>query len=119
MLTTGVDVQTLKNVVLVRTIHSMTEYKQIIGRGTRVCDDYRKLYFNLLDYIGSATRLFADPKFDGGPALVTEEQMDETEESVGRPTVVEGEPTEEEPEEHPIGEDTLPPDGREQPPRKY
>ena len=68
MLTTGVDVPTCKNIVIVRVINSMTEFKQIIGRGTRVRDDYGKLYFNILDYTGSATRLFADPDFDGDPA---------------------------------------------------
>ncbi len=78
LLTTGVDVQTCKNVVIARMINSMTEFKQIIGRGTRVRDDYGKLYFNILDYTGSATRLFADPDFDGEPALITEEEMDET-----------------------------------------
>src|ERR1039458_3438937 len=69
---------TCKNVVLVRVINSMTDFKQIIGRGTRVRDDYGKLYFNILDYTGSATRLFADPDFDGEPALVSEEKMDES-----------------------------------------
>src|ERR1019366_4692082 len=78
MLTTGVDVQTCKNIVLARVINSMTEFKQIIGRGTRVRDDYGKLYFNIIDYTGSATRLFADPDFDGEPALVSEEKMDES-----------------------------------------
>jgi type I restriction enzyme R subunit len=77
LLTTGVDVQTCKNIVIARIINSMTEFKQIIGRGTRVKDDYGKLYFNILDYTGSATRLFADPDFDGEPALVTVEEMDE------------------------------------------
>jgi len=76
MLTTGVDVQTCKNIVLTRVINSMTEFKQIIGRGTRVRDDYGKLYFNILDYTGSATRLFADPEFDGEPVRITEEEMD-------------------------------------------
>src|SRR5206468_11532599 len=61
MLTTGVDVQTCKNIVIARVINSMTEFKQIIGRGTRVRDDYGKLFFNILDYTGSATLLFADP----------------------------------------------------------
>ncbi len=61
MLTTGVDMPTCKNVVLLRIINAMTEFKQIIGRGTRVRDDYGKLFFNILDYTGSATRLFADP----------------------------------------------------------
>jgi type I restriction enzyme R subunit len=77
MLTTGVDVPTCRNIVLTRVINSMTDFKQIIGRGTRVRDDYGKLYFNILDYTGSATLLFADPDFDGEPALITEEEMDE------------------------------------------
>ena len=67
LLTTGVDAPTCKNVVLVRVINSMTEFKQIIGRGTRVREDAGKLYFNIIDYTGSATRLFADPAFDGDP----------------------------------------------------
>ena len=54
----------------------MVEFKQIIGRGTRVRDDYGKLFFNILDYTGSATRLFADPEFDGEPALISEEEID-------------------------------------------
>jgi type I restriction enzyme R subunit len=77
MLTTGVDVPTCKNVVLLRVINSMTEFKQIIGRGTRVRDDYGKLWFNILDYTGSATRLFADPDFDGDPIAETESPIEE------------------------------------------
>lgn len=77
LLTTGVDAPTCKNVVLARIVGSMTEFKQIIGRGTRVRDDYGKLYFSILDYTGSATRLFADPDFDGEPALATQEQIDD------------------------------------------
>ena len=77
LLTTGVDAPTCKNIVLVRVINSMTEFKQIIGRGTRVRDDYGKLWFSILDYTGSATRLFADPEFDGDPALATEEGMNQ------------------------------------------
>ena len=76
LLTTGVDVPTCKNVVLARVINSMVEFKQIIGRGTRVRDDYGKFFFNILDYTGSATRLFADPEFDGEPALISEEEID-------------------------------------------
>jgi len=75
LLTTGVDAPTCKNVVLARVVGTMTEFKQIIGRGTRVRDDYGKLYFSILDYTGSATRLFADPEFDGDPALITEEEI--------------------------------------------
>src|SRR5206468_5891672 len=82
LLTTGVDAPTCKNIVLVRVVNSMTEFKQMIGRGTRVRDDYGKLYFNILDYTGSATRLFADPDFDGDPALITEEEMNEAGEIV-------------------------------------
>jgi type I restriction enzyme R subunit len=77
LLTTGVDAPTCKNIVLARVVNSMTEFKQMIGRGTRVRDDYNKLYFNILDYTGSATRLFADPDFDGDPVLITEEQVNE------------------------------------------
>lgn len=77
LLTTGVDAPTCKNVVLARVVGSMSEFKQIIGRGTRVRDDYGKLWFNILDYTGSATRLFADPGFDGEPARITEEMLDE------------------------------------------
>ena len=77
MLTTGVDAPTCKNVVLARVVGSMTEFKQIIGRGTRLEDEYGKFFFNIIDYTGSATRLFADPDFDGEPALITEEQIDD------------------------------------------
>jgi len=77
LLTTGIDAPMCKNIVLARVVGSMTEFKQIIGRGTRVRDDYGKLYFNILDYTGSATRLFADPEFDGDPALISEVQVDE------------------------------------------
>ncbi|MBV8226514.1 MAG: DEAD/DEAH box helicase, partial [Verrucomicrobia bacterium] len=76
LLTTGLDAPTCKNVVIARVIGSMTEFKQIIGRGTRVRDDYGKLWFSILDYTGSATRMFADPNFDGDPVLVTETQID-------------------------------------------
>ncbi len=78
LLTTGVDIPTCKNIVIARVVNSMVEFKQIIGRGTRVRDDYDKYYFNIIDYTGSATRLFADPDFDGEPAFVTEQEMTET-----------------------------------------
>jgi type I restriction enzyme R subunit len=77
LLTTGVDAPTCKNIVLARVVGSMSEFKQIIGRGTRVRDDYGKLWFNILDYTGSATRLFADPAFDGDPVRLTEEELKE------------------------------------------
>jgi type I restriction enzyme R subunit len=77
LLTTGVDAPTCKNVVLARVIGSMSEFKQIIGRGTRLRDDYGKLWFNIVDYTGSATRMFADKDFDGEPTRITEEVVDD------------------------------------------
>lgn len=77
LLTTGVDAPTCKNVVLARVMNSMTEFKQIIGRGTRIRADYGKVYFNILDYTGSATRNFADPAFDGYPDIEAEIEIDE------------------------------------------
>lgn len=88
LLTTGVDIPTCKNVVIVKVINSMTDFKQTIGRGTRVRDDYGKLYFTILDYTGSATRLFADPEFDGEPALITEEEINNRGDVVGTPTSI-------------------------------
>jgi type I restriction enzyme, R subunit len=78
LLTTGLDAPTCRNVVLVRLVNSMVEFKQIIGRGTRVRDDYGKLWFNILDYTGTATRNFADPDFDGDPAFATQDEIDES-----------------------------------------
>jgi type I restriction enzyme R subunit len=63
LLTTGIDAPTCKNVVLARVVNSMTEFKQIIGRGTRLREDYGKLWFSIIDYTGSATKNFADPDF--------------------------------------------------------
>jgi type I restriction enzyme R subunit len=75
LLTTGVDAPMVKNVVLFRVINSLTDFKQIIGRGTRVRADEGKFYFTILDYTGSATKLFADPDFDGEPARIVEVEM--------------------------------------------
>ncbi|WP_233980514.1 EcoAI/FtnUII family type I restriction enzme subunit R [Pectobacterium versatile] len=71
LLTTGVDAKTCKLIVLDQSINSMTEFKQIIGRGTRLREDYQKLYFTIMDFKG-ATRLFADPDFDGEPVVIYE-----------------------------------------------
>jgi type I restriction enzyme R subunit len=76
LLSTGVDIPTCQNIVLFRLVNSMTEFKQIVGRGTRVREDKDKLFFTILDYTGSATRNFADPEFDGEPPLITEEEID-------------------------------------------
>ena len=71
LLSTGVDVQTCRLIVLDREVGSMTEFKQIVGRGTRVHEDTHKLYFTLIDFRG-ATSHFADPAFDGEPVQVYE-----------------------------------------------
>ncbi|KAI5912629.1 EcoAI/FtnUII family type I restriction enzme subunit R [Thauera sp. 2A1] len=76
LLTTGVDAKTCKLIVLDQNINSMTEFKQIIGRGTRLREDYQKLYFTIMDFKG-ATRLFADPDFDGEPVVIYEPKPDE------------------------------------------
>ncbi|MDR2787965.1 MAG: DEAD/DEAH box helicase family protein [Candidatus Accumulibacter sp.] len=67
LLTTGVDAEMVKNVVLVRVVGSDAEFKQIIGRGTRLKVDYGKEYFSIIDFTGTATQHFADPDFDGFP----------------------------------------------------
>jgi len=69
LMTTGVDAKTCKLIVLDRTINSMTEFKQIIGRGTRIDEDYGKLWFTILDF-KRATELFADEAFDGEPVVI-------------------------------------------------
>lgn len=75
LLSTGVDVPTLRNVVLFRPIGSMSLFKQIIGRGTRLFPDEDKLSFDIIDYSG-ATALFEDPEFDGPPERVDREEID-------------------------------------------
>lgn len=71
LMTTGVDAQTCKLIVLDQRIQSMTEFKQIIGRGTRINEDYGKFYFTIIDF-KKATELFADPDFDGDPVQIYE-----------------------------------------------
>src|ERR1700686_5138137 len=71
LLSTGVDAQTCRLIVLDRAVGSMTEFKQIVGRGTRVHEDTKKFYFTLIDFRG-ATNHFADPEFDGEPVQIYE-----------------------------------------------
>lgn len=71
LLSTGVDAQTCRLIVLDREIGSMTEFKQIVGRGTRVHEDTKKYYFTLIDF-RKATNHFADPEFDGEPVQIYE-----------------------------------------------
>jgi type I restriction enzyme, R subunit len=76
LMTTGVDAQTCKLVVLDQRIQSMTEFKQIIGRGTRINEDYDKFWFTIMDF-KKATELFADPAFDGDPVQIYEPGEDD------------------------------------------
>lgn len=69
LLTTGADCKTCKLIVLDSNINSMTEFKQIIGRGTRIREDYNKTYFTIMDF-RNASRLFSDPDFDGEPISI-------------------------------------------------
>lgn len=69
LMTTGVDAKMCKLIVLENNINSMTEFKQIIGRGTRLLEEYGKTYFTIMDF-RNASRLFADPAFDGKPEVV-------------------------------------------------
>lgn len=76
LMSTGVDAQTCKLIVLDQGIKSMTQFKQIIGRGTRINEDYDKHYFTIMDF-KKATELFADPAFDGDPVQIYEPNPDE------------------------------------------
>ena len=76
LMTTGVDAQTCKLIVLDQQIQSMTEFKQIIGRGTRINEDFNKFFFTIIDF-KQATRHFADSKFDGDPVQIYEPKDDD------------------------------------------
>jgi type I restriction enzyme R subunit len=77
LMTTGVDAQTCKLVVLDQHIKSITEFKQMIGRGTRINEDYDKYWFTIMDF-KKATELFADPAFDGDPVMIYEPGSDDS-----------------------------------------
>ena len=77
LLSTGVDTKTVKLIVLDAPMNSMTEFKQIIGRGTRVEEQYSKYFFTIMDF-RNVTRLFADPAFDGDPVKVYESDGNES-----------------------------------------
>jgi type I restriction enzyme, R subunit len=74
LMSTGVDVPTCANIVIFRIVNSMSEFKQIVGRGTRVRDDKGKLFFTMLDYTGSAFDKFHDPEFEGQPPFIIDEE---------------------------------------------
>lgn len=128
LLTTGVDAEMVKNVVLARVVGSLSEFKQIIGRGTRLNVDYGKEYFNIIDYTGTATIHFADKDFDGEPEYIDETTLNKdgetTSVTVEKPeSEEETTPPEQEPEETSDltlpPELPLPPDPPPQPPRKF
>ena len=105
LLSTGIDIPSVRNIVLFRPIESMPFFKQIIGRGARLDPDSNKWQFEIIDYCG-ATRLFEDPEFDGPPLSETEEEIDEQGEvvdgdggEVNEPEPGEGEEPEDEPDE--------------------
>jgi len=76
LMSTGVDAQTCQLIVLDRHISSMTEFKQIVGRGTRINEEYNKFFFTIMDF-RRATALFADPAFDGDPVQIYNPKPDE------------------------------------------
>jgi type I restriction enzyme R subunit len=76
LMTTGVDARTCKLIVLDKTINSMTTFKQIIGRGTRILEEYNKFFFTIMDF-KKATTLFSDPEFDGEPVVIYEPDDDD------------------------------------------
>jgi type I restriction enzyme R subunit len=76
LMSTGVDAKTCKLIVLDKTINSMTTFKQIIGRGTRIDEDNNKFFFTIMDF-KKATELFSDPDFDGDPVVIYEPGNDD------------------------------------------
>ena len=76
LMTTGIDAKTCKLIVLDSRIGSMTEFKQIIGRGTRIDEEYNKFYFTIMDF-RNVTDLFADKDFDGEPVMIKELSQDD------------------------------------------
>ncbi|WP_158633070.1 EcoAI/FtnUII family type I restriction enzme subunit R [Amycolatopsis sp. WAC 01376] len=76
MLTTGVDIPPVRNIVILRRVLSMPTFKQMIGRGTRLCEDVQKGSFDIIDFV-EATILFNDPEFDGPPLRITNDKTDE------------------------------------------
>jgi type I restriction enzyme R subunit len=112
LMSTGVDAQTCRLIVLDKRISSMTEFKQIIGRGTRINEDYNKFFFTIMDF-RRATALFADPTFDGDPVQIfepTATQSPVPPDEVSEPTV--GDP-------HDVAVGIEPPAAHERPAKYY
>ena len=119
LMTTGIDAQTCKLIVLDKSINSMIEFKQIIGRGTRINEDFRKYWFTIMDF-RKATELFADKDFDGDPVqiykpkpgdpIVPPEEPGENDEGDGGTVILDPEPPDGEDDGDTIF-DPKPPDG--------
>jgi type I restriction enzyme, R subunit len=119
LLSTGVDAQTCRVIALDREVGSMTEFKQIMGRGTRIHEDTKKYYFTLIDF-RKATNHFADPDFDGDPVQIYEPGPDDPVTPPDVPPSDDGEPIPTNPDDDEVVVDgPLPPwDGPGPPPRK-
>jgi hypothetical protein len=115
LMSTGVDAQTCHLIVLDRRINSMTEFKQIIGRGTRINEDYNKFFFTVMDF-RQVTALFADPAFDGDPVQIYEPGPDDPPLPPDAPA-----PGDESPEPEPLPPDAGPGPGGDgpTPPTRY
>ncbi len=117
LMSTGVDAQTCRLIVLDKNINSMTEFKQIIGRGTRVREDFNKMFFTIIDF-RNATRLFYDPLFDGDPVQVYQPKPEDPplhpEEQKDEEVIIIDELPPPQPPDI-----TLPPDNGDEKPRKY
>ena len=115
LMSTGVDAQTCHLIVLDKRINSMTEFKQIIGRGTRINEDYNKLFFTIMDF-KQATALFSDPNFDGEPVQIYEPGPGDSPVPPDEPQQGEGQDSGSEPYELP---GAFEPGGVGEPPKKY
>ncbi|MGR5318512.1 EcoAI/FtnUII family type I restriction enzme subunit R [Vibrio sp. DNB22_19_1] len=112
LMTTGVDAKTCKLVVLDQGIQSMTKFKQIIGRGTRIDDRYGKLWFTILDF-KKATELFADERFDGTPERVKVTTPEDFEDEGVLDDIVVG--TDDGALDNPFGDEDIDPDSIQEP----
>ena len=116
LMTTGVDAKTCKLVVLDQGIQSMTKFKQIIGRGTRIDDRYGKLWFTILDF-KKATELFADERFDGTPERVKVTTPEDFEDEDALDDIVVG--TDDDGLDNPFGDGDIDPDSVQEPEQTY
>ncbi|MBN3573253.1 EcoAI/FtnUII family type I restriction enzme subunit R [Vibrio neptunius] len=116
LMTTGVDAKTCKLVVLDQSIQSMTKFKQIIGRGTRIDERYGKLWFTILDF-KKATELFADERFDGTPERVKITTPDQFEDAQDLDDIIDG--IDDVDVENPFGDEDIDPDSIQEPEATY